>query len=153
MFLPTFQKHHGQPCGGVQIHVTDRPAFHSLMTAVALLKAAWRLWPGHARWRTHTYEFVSDPIAIDLLDGSPALRSEVENDVPLRAIAERWDDERAEFDRLRKRYLDYGGAKKKAVAKKAPAKGRSPRRVAQRPPVDPEPVKDVATAVEETLSP
>jgi len=112
VFLPTFQKHQGDSCGGVQIHVTDRAMFHSLMSSVALLKAAWRLYPNQARWRTDTYEFVSDPIAIDLLDGSPALRHEIENDVPLQEIATRWDDERAGFDRLRERYLRYGKTSK-----------------------------------------
>ena len=178
VFLPTFQKHHGQACGGVQVHVTDRLAFHSLMTYVGLLKAAWRLWPGKARWRTHTYEFVSDPIAIDLLDGSPSLRSEVEEDVPLKRIAARWEDERAEFDARRKRYLEYpdgapkgrarasakASAKSKTSAKsgssaKSKAKSTPKPKPATKPkakaPVSPEPLESVAPndVGEETLSP
>ncbi len=121
VFSPTFHKHVGQSCGGVQIHVTDREAFRPVITSVALLKAAWRRWPESVRWRTLTYEFVADPIAIDLLGGSAALRHEVENDVPLRAIQERWDLERAEFDAQRLRYLLYEDAPAPVVAAPAPA--------------------------------
>ncbi len=160
VFLPTFQKHHGQACGGVQIHVTDRVAFHSLMVSTALLKSAWRLWPQHARWRTHTYEFVSDPIAIDLLGGSTDLRREIEDDVPLATIAQRWDDERADFDRLRKRYLDYSdGTKdrrrttKKPVVKQAPPKDVAPPPLEPaKGPLSPELIEEPQSA-DETLSP
>jgi len=107
VFRPTFHKHHGQSCGGVQIHVTDREAFRPVMVSVALLKAAWRCWPAESRWRTLTYEFVADPIAIDLLGGSDRLRLEVERDVPLEEIQQRWDEERADFDVARAKYLLY----------------------------------------------
>src|SRR5436190_4253801 len=36
-FEPTFQKHAKQPCGGCQIHVTDRDAFTPVKTGVALI--------------------------------------------------------------------------------------------------------------------
>ncbi len=110
VFRPTFHKHVGQSCGGVQIHVTDREAFRPVMVSVALLKTAWRCWPEAVRWRTLTYEFVADPIAIDLLGGSEALRGEVERDVPLQDIQTRWDEERADFDERRLRYLLYADA-------------------------------------------
>ena len=128
VFRPTFHKHVGQSCGGVQLHVTDREAFRPVMTAVALLKAVWRCWPQAARWRTLTYEFVADPIAIDLLDGSPALRGEVEADVSLLAIQARWDAERAEFDQVRKRYLEYPDAPPVVAPAEAIAVASRPRR-------------------------
>ena len=106
-FLPTFHKHAGTACGGVQLHVTDPDTFRPVMVATALLKAAWSLWPDDARWRTERYEFVSEPIAIDLLGGSAALRGEVESGAPLRTIQGRWDDEAAAFLQTRKRYLRY----------------------------------------------
>ncbi len=106
-FQPTFHKHAGVPCGGIQLHITDDDALRPVMVATALLKACWRLWPDDAKWRTERYEFVEDPIAIDLLGGTDALRHEVEGDVPLRRIQERWDDESAAFRRTRERYLLY----------------------------------------------
>src|SRR5262245_61727747 len=45
VFRPTFHKFGGQPCGGVQIHVTDRRRFKSLRTGVAFLHEVRRLWP------------------------------------------------------------------------------------------------------------
>lgn len=147
VFRPTFHKHHGQSCGGVQIHVTDRETFRPVMVSVALLKAAWRLWPSEARWRTLTYEFVADPIAIDLLGGSTALREEIEADVSLAAIQGRWDKERADFDKLRVKYLRYGDAPAEkappAAAEPARAVAPKPRRAKkkaakQAPPAEPE---------------
>ncbi len=106
-FLPTFHKHGNQPCGGVQVHITDPRTFRSVAVATALLQAAWQLWPEQAQWRTEIYEFVEEPIAIDLLGGTDALRNEVEQDVPLRDIQARWDAERADFDATRLKYLRY----------------------------------------------
>jgi uncharacterized protein YbbC (DUF1343 family) len=77
------------------------------MVATALLKSAWRLWPDEAQWRTERYEYVSEPIAIDLLGGGPTLRNEVEEDVPLAAIQDRWDDEVQPFLKERKQFLLY----------------------------------------------
>jgi len=36
VFTPTFQKHAGRRCGGVQLHVVSRPAFRSYLTGVAV---------------------------------------------------------------------------------------------------------------------
>ncbi len=107
VFLPTFHKHARIPCGGVQVHVTDRERFRPLMLATALLKAAWRLWPEQVQWRTEEYEFVTDPIAIDLLGGTDALRKEIEGDVPLTAIQERWEEECRDFAMKRRKHLLY----------------------------------------------
>ena len=107
VFLPTFHKHAGQPCGGVQVHVTDRDRYRPLMVATALLKTAWRRWPDKVKWRTEVYEYVADPIAIDLLGGTDALRHEIEQDAPLSSIQARWDAECENFLQLRERYLLY----------------------------------------------
>ena len=106
-FQPTFHKHGGLPCGGVQVHITDREQIRSVAVATALLQASWALWPTESTWRTEIYEFVEEPIAIDLLGGTAALRHEIEADVPLRDIQARWDAERAGFDATRERYLRY----------------------------------------------
>jgi uncharacterized protein YbbC (DUF1343 family) len=125
VFQPTFHKHVGATCGGVQIHVTARDLFRPVMVSVALLKAAWRLWPREARWRTAPYEFVADPLAIDLLGGSSDLRHEIEQDVPLADIQARWDAESAGFRSARVRYLLYeqpgGGAPTRRSAPTPPA--------------------------------
>jgi uncharacterized protein YbbC (DUF1343 family) len=107
VFQPTFHKHAGVACGGVQLHVTDAAVFRPVMVATALLKSAWRLWPDDVLWRTERYEYVSAPIAIDLLGGGSALRAEIEGDVPLGAIQSRWDEEIQPFIEDRLRFLLY----------------------------------------------
>lgn len=68
-FRPTFSKHAGQLCGGVQLHVTDRQAFRPYRTGLMLL--------GLARWLYGQFEFVpaeDGGYFIDKLLGSDALR-------------------------------------------------------------------------------
>jgi len=74
LFEPTFQKFGGQVCGGVAVEVTDRTVFPAVRAGLALLAAARLLSPDNFAWRTETYEFVSDRLAIDLLMGGSAAR-------------------------------------------------------------------------------
>jgi uncharacterized protein YbbC (DUF1343 family) len=77
-FLPMFHKFAGRSCGGVQLHVTDRGRFQPYRASLALLAAARAEAPADFRWRTETYEFVSDPPAIDLLTGSGVVRRAID---------------------------------------------------------------------------
>lgn len=87
-FRPTFQKHAGQICGGVQIHVTDARAFRPVATYAALLALAREQAPEAFRFRTERYEFVDDIPALDLLTGSGEMRLAMERGAPAREIAE-----------------------------------------------------------------
>ena len=49
VFEPTFQKHAKQPCGGCQIHVTDRAAFRPVLTGAALIQMFRRANPETVR--------------------------------------------------------------------------------------------------------
>jgi len=83
-FLPTFQKHAGQPCGGVQIHVTNARAFRPVATYVALVALAHRQSPQRFAFRTERYEFVDDIPAFDLLTGDADARERIaRGDAPL----------------------------------------------------------------------
>jgi len=86
-FRPTFHKFAGRPCGGVQLHVTDRTSFRPYLTGLALISAARRVAPADFRWRTEPYEFVADPPAIDLLTGSDEARRAIEADADVRDLA------------------------------------------------------------------
>lgn len=77
-FEPTFQKFAGLVCGGVAVEVTDRRVFPAVRSGVALMAAARALDPDVFAWRTETYEFVSDRLAIDLLMGGSLCRNVLE---------------------------------------------------------------------------
>lgn len=81
-FRPTFRKHAGATCGGVQVHVTDPTEFRPAALYTLALAAIRALDPGRFAWRTETYEFVSDPIAVDLLFGSGRERTLIESAPP-----------------------------------------------------------------------
>jgi uncharacterized protein YbbC (DUF1343 family) len=104
-FRPTFHKHAGRVCGGVQIHVTDARAFRPVATYTALIALAQREAPEAFRFRTERYEFVDDIPAIDLLTGSADTRERiVAGEEPLRiaeALSETGAAERAIVDEAR----------------------------------------------------
>jgi len=108
VFEPTFQKHAKLPCGGCQVHVTDRRAFKPVLTGVALIAAFSRaLGPGVALWRQPPYEYEHDKLPIEILSGSAALRNQVESGASASAIAASWQSDEAAFRKARAPYLLY----------------------------------------------
>jgi uncharacterized protein YbbC (DUF1343 family) len=106
-YRPTFQKHAGRTCGGVQLHVTDPAAFRPVRAGLAVL-AALRDAAGAAfDWRRETYEFVSDRLAIDLLFGGDRERLALEAGRPVDEIARAWEPEEAAFRQRRRAALLY----------------------------------------------
>jgi uncharacterized protein YbbC (DUF1343 family) len=73
-FQPTFQKHAGRVCGGVQVHVTDAGTFRPFATYLALIGLARAQDPERFAFRTEKYEFRDDVPAIDLLTGDSEAR-------------------------------------------------------------------------------
>ena len=107
MFEPTFQKHAKQPCGGCQIHVTDRQAFRPVRTGVALLDTLRRSDPVKFAWREPPYEYEHDKRPIDILAGSDALRRQIDAGTPAGDILAGWREDEDAFERLRRPYLLY----------------------------------------------
>jgi uncharacterized protein YbbC (DUF1343 family) len=106
-FRPTFHKHAGRSCGGVQAHVTDAAAFRPYLSGVGLLLALSRVAGDAFEWRTAPYEFVTDTPAIDLLAGSPAVREGVDSGAGLPEIAATWSAGEAEFIHIKRDYHLY----------------------------------------------
>jgi len=106
-FEPTFQKYAKTPCGGCQIHVTDRYTFKPVLTGVALAQMFRRADPAQFAWRPPPYEYEHDKLPIDILAGSDRLRQQIEADVPARQIAEGWRNDEQAFTELRRRFLLY----------------------------------------------
>jgi uncharacterized protein YbbC (DUF1343 family) len=83
-FRPMFHKHAGEPCGGVQIHVTDAESFRPYATYLALIALARAQDPARFSFRTERYEFRDDVPAFDLLTGSAEARERItRGDEPL----------------------------------------------------------------------
>jgi uncharacterized protein YbbC (DUF1343 family) len=107
-FEPTFQKHAGSLCAGVQIHVDDpayeHDAFRPWRLVALAFKALRVLHPAYALWRDFVYEYEAGRLAIDVLNGSDVLRRWVDDraatpaDLDALALAdeESWRDERDE---------------------------------------------------------
>ncbi|WP_297753141.1 DUF1343 domain-containing protein [Hydrogenophaga sp.] len=83
-FEPTFHKHVGQLCRGVQIHVEDPSHYdHETFRPWRLQALAFRAVrlqaPGYPLWRDFAYEYEHDRLAIDLINGGPLLREWVDD--------------------------------------------------------------------------
>jgi uncharacterized protein YbbC (DUF1343 family) len=82
-FEPTFHKHAGKLCAGLQIHVDDgayQPEQFRPWRLLALaFKAVRELAPEYPLWRDFPYEYETDRLAIDLINGSDLLRRWVDD--------------------------------------------------------------------------
>jgi uncharacterized protein YbbC (DUF1343 family) len=113
-FEPTFHKHAGRLCSGLQLHVEAdgyrHEEFRPWRLQAAAFKALRRLEPGYPLWREFAYEY-DQRLAIDVINGSDLLRSWVDDaaatpaDLDALALADEaaWREERAA-------YLLYGAS-------------------------------------------
>jgi uncharacterized protein YbbC (DUF1343 family) len=106
-FQPTFQKHAGRGCGGVQIHVRDRQAFEPVITGVAVVQTAHDMYRADFRWKEPPYEYVHDQNPFDVISGTSALREAIERGDSLSAIEASWREPLAAFRSLREKHLLY----------------------------------------------
>ena len=107
VFMPTFQKHAGKACGGVQIHVTDRNVFEPVMAGVAVVKKAFDMYPEDFRWKVPPYEYEYERNPFDVIAGTTKLRQQIESGESLSRIVESWQPGLEEFARLRNSVLLY----------------------------------------------
>ncbi len=109
-FEPTFHKHAGKLCNGVQIHVEDpahynHAAFRPWRLQALAFKAIRRLQRNYLLWRDFPYEYEHDRLAIDLINGSEILREWVDDntsrpgDLDALALADErdWEETRRPF--------------------------------------------------------
>jgi uncharacterized protein YbbC (DUF1343 family) len=106
-FIPTFQKHAGVLCGGVQIHVLDRTAFRPVMTGVSLIKTVRDLYPQEFQWQEPPYEYVFDRLPFDVIAGTTELRRQIEGGSSIEEIAKFWEEGENDFSARRAPYLLY----------------------------------------------
>jgi uncharacterized protein YbbC (DUF1343 family) len=106
-FLPTFQKHAGETCGGVQIHVQDRREFKPVLTGAAVVKALLELYPDSFQWKQPPYEYVYDRLPFDVIAGTDELRLRLLGGESLARLEEWWQADVKVFSEERERYLLY----------------------------------------------
>jgi uncharacterized protein YbbC (DUF1343 family) len=107
VFQPTFQKHGGVGCGGVQIHVLDREIFESVEAGIAMIKLAYDLYPQDFKWKNPPYEYVYDKNPFDVICGTNKIREALEQGSSLQAIVSSWQKPLEVFREVRSRYLLY----------------------------------------------
>jgi uncharacterized protein YbbC (DUF1343 family) len=107
LFEPTFHKHAQQPCGGAQIHVTDRRAFRAMRVAVEMLAEVHREAPDTVLWRDPPYEYETVKPPIDILYGSDRLRRGIDAGQDPSSIMADWTRDEEAFRALRQKYLLY----------------------------------------------
>jgi uncharacterized protein YbbC (DUF1343 family) len=82
-FTPTFHKHAGELCSALMIHAEgkfyDHHAFRPWRLQALAFKAIRRLRPDYPLWRDFAYEYEFDRLAIDVINGGPALRDWVDD--------------------------------------------------------------------------
>ena len=82
-FEPTFQKHTGKLCNGIQLHVDahdyQHEKFRPWRLIAAMLKACRSLHPEIELWREFPYEYEHGRLAFDLINGGPRLRQWVDD--------------------------------------------------------------------------
>lgn len=108
-FEPVAQKHRGQLCSGLQIHVEgphyDHAAFMPWRLQALAFKALRLVHPDYPLWRDFPYEYEYERLAIDLINGSELLRRWVDDpgSEPIdlermtRADEQAWSDERSDI--------------------------------------------------------
>jgi uncharacterized protein YbbC (DUF1343 family) len=106
-FEPTFNKHVGKLCAGLQVHVEDpafyrHEAFRPWRLFALAFKALRRLRPDYDLWADFPYEYETGKLAIDVINGSELLRRWVDDaaatpadlDALARADERQWEAER-----------------------------------------------------------
>ena len=82
-FEPTFHKHAGELCSALMIHAEgpfyDHGAFRPWRLQALAFKAIRSVYPDYPLWRDFAYEYEFDRLAIDVINGGPALREWVDD--------------------------------------------------------------------------
>ena len=111
-FEPTFHKHQGQLCHGIQIHTDSvhyqHQHFRPYRLMALFLKALRLEYPDYGIWREFAYEYETERLAIDLLTGGAFLRQWVDDNeaIPADLDARLQVDESAWKER-RRPFLSY----------------------------------------------
>ncbi len=106
-FTPTFHKHAGRRCQGVQVHVRERKSFPAFLTYLLLIHHARRQDPERFAWREPPYEYELVRPPIDILTGTDRIRGAIDAGRSPKTLARGWRKQQDAFRRRRERFLLY----------------------------------------------
>jgi uncharacterized protein YbbC (DUF1343 family) len=106
-FQPTFQKHAGKTCGGVQLHVLDREAFEPVRTGITMVKAIVELYGEEFKWKNPPYEYVYDKNPFDVISGTDDIRRAIENKASIEELTASWQSDVQAYVERREPILLY----------------------------------------------
>lgn len=108
-FEPTFHKHVGKLCQGFQMHTDtlhfNPNTFKPFRLTLLFLKAIRLLYPDYKIWRKFAYEYETERLPIDVINGGTTVREWVDNndasihdlEVILKQHEQEWFDSIQEF--------------------------------------------------------
>ena len=70
-FQPTFHKFAEELCGGAQLHVINRNAFHPFQTGLEIIRVIRKSHPDQFAWKQPPYEYETKNLPIEILLGRP----------------------------------------------------------------------------------
>lgn len=97
-FTPTFSKFQGQVCGGCQLHVTDRNAYHPIATTLHILAVIKQLYGDKLEFHAAYFDKVM---------GTSSVREALEGGEPVEKITNGFESGIESFARLRQQFLLY----------------------------------------------
>ncbi|WP_420488397.1 exo-beta-N-acetylmuramidase NamZ family protein, partial [Gottfriedia acidiceleris] len=98
-FIPTFSKHAGILCNGVEIYVTDREKLEAVSIGLHIIKTIHDMYP-------NDFEFLSNNF-FDKLIGNDWIRPMILDGDSVTDIMNKYQKELDEFKKVRKKYLMY----------------------------------------------
>lgn len=106
-FKPTWDKHAGEVCGGVQIHISNPDLFYPVRTGAWIIHTAATLYPEDFRFLPPPYEYETEKMPIDIISGSARLRRSVEEGTSPEGLFREWAEEEKNFGKRSKPYRIY----------------------------------------------
>ncbi|RWZ52157.1 DUF1343 domain-containing protein [Halobacillus fulvus] len=103
-FTPAFSKHRGTLSNGIEIHVTDKEDYQSVVTGLHIVKTIHDMYPEDFEFRAENSAGIS---FFDNLIGNGWVREAIENGESVESIVDRWQDDLSEFKEVREQYLIY----------------------------------------------
>lgn len=105
-FMPTFQKHSGQVCGGIFLHIINRDIFKPVRTGMRVLQTILEMYPYKFEWKKTPYEYEFERNAFDVIVGTKKIREFLEKG-EFNEILDVFSTDEEKFRTLREKYLMY----------------------------------------------